>query len=393
MNCRKFLGDQLFDGSKFLGSGKVVITDETGTIQDIVKDEDAGEEISYFPGIISPGLVNAHCHLELSHMKDVIPPHSGLVDFLMAVITKRAGDEPAFIQEQIKAAEQEMFENGIVAVADIANTDDALKVKAGSKLHWYNLVEVLNFFDNTLPARWELCQALLAKHLTLPFPGVLTPHAPYTISTDGLKALNEATAGKVISIHNQESKAENELFEKGTGGFLKLFSNVGFATSPFAVSGRSSLQTYLPFFTNGQTIMLVHNTFISEQDILFAKDHAEKYGLTIAYCLCPNANLYIENTLPPLDLLMKHGCTILLGTDSYSSNWQLSIAKEMQTIQQYFPSCPAETILQWATSNGADVFGWKKLGTLEKGAAPGLVMMKTDPLQKQIFAGEANRII
>ncbi|HEX6848328.1 MAG TPA: amidohydrolase family protein, partial [Chitinophagaceae bacterium] len=89
----------------------------------------------------------------------------------------------------------------------------------------------------------------------------------------------------------------------------------------------------------------------------------------------------------PIEMLMKHNCPIVLGTDSYSSNWQLSIAKEMQSLKKYFPSLSLETILQWATSNGAKALKWDDgLGNFEIGKQPGIVII--DPsfgTSKRIF--------
>jgi len=204
---------------------------------------------------------------------------------------------------------------------------------------------------------------------------VLTPHAPYTVSDATFKELNERTAGKIISVHSSETRAEDELFQKGTGTFLNLFQLFGYNASPFLVSGKSSLQTWLPYFTKGQTILLVHNTFMSEADILFAKQHAEHYNLKLVYCLCPNANLYIENTLPPVDLFIKHDCHIVLGTDSYSSNWQLNIMSEARTLKEHFPHLELQTLLRWATSNAAAVWGFENVGAFKKGMKPGVVLL------------------
>ena len=70
MNYRKFKADYLFTGQKFLDNSSVLITDEKGKILDIVDESDAGQDVEVFNGIISPGFINAHCHLELSHLKD-----------------------------------------------------------------------------------------------------------------------------------------------------------------------------------------------------------------------------------------------------------------------------------------------------------------------------------
>jgi cytosine/adenosine deaminase-related metal-dependent hydrolase len=243
-----------------------------------------------------------------------------------------------------------------------------------SSLHWHNLVEVLNFLDATLPERLHHNEQVLEAHLTAALQSsVLTPHAPYSVSPATFQVLNHATAGKTISVHNQETPAEDELFYKGGGDFCQLYNLTG--TPPPAPTHRSSLQTWLPFFTKEQTILLVHNTFTKKEDIVFAHEHAAKHGLKLVFCLCPNANKYIEETLPPLELFTQTGCTLTLGTDSYSSNWQLSIAAEIKLLADHFSQVPLETLLQAATLNGADAFGWSHLGRLEKGKRPGLALL------------------
>ncbi|HMG68349.1 MAG TPA: hypothetical protein VK588_11715, partial [Chitinophagaceae bacterium] len=146
MAYKKFQADQLFTGYELLGPGYVLTTGEDGTIEDIIPGNDAGENIEKFEGLLSPGFVNCHCHLELSHLKDVIGPHTGLIEFLCSVVTKRNFD-PKIIQEQIVRAEREMYENGIVAVGDIGNSADTAEVKSRSKIYWQNFVEVLSFTD------------------------------------------------------------------------------------------------------------------------------------------------------------------------------------------------------------------------------------------------------
>lgn len=377
----KFRADQLFDGHRFLGNEKVLIAKDDGTIKDIVPLTEAGDDIQHLEGILTPGLINAHCHLELSHLKDVIPPHTGLIDFLCSVVTKR-GFAREIIDAAIVKAEKEMYDNGIVAVGDIGNTADTAAVKSKSRIRWQNFVEVLSFTDEKAVENFNHYKSVAGeleaklqtsniKHRTS-----LVPHAPYSISPKTFQLINEATKGQVISIHNQEHPAEDELYKTGGGDYLKLFSIFGIDKSPFPVTGQSSIRSVLPHFNNGQTIFLIHNSYMPEEDVIWANDYAAVNGLKLVYCLCINANLYIENRVPPIDMLMKHNCHIILGTDSYSSNWQLSIAKEIAAIQQYFPHIPLETVLQWATYNGSRALGWgDELGSLSKGKIAGLTCM------------------
>ena len=381
MAFRKFRANQLFDGYTLSKDDRVLVTNPDGTIEVIVAAVEAGEDIELLDGILTPGFINAHCHLELSHLKNVIPPHTGLVEFLCSVVTKR-GFAAELVQAEIEKAEKEMYNNGIAAVGDICNTADAVSVKSSSKMRWQSFIEVLSFTDAKSVENMAHYQAVLDTHLqTLRSPNrsVLTPHAPYSISPKTFALINEATPGKIISIHNQEHPAEDELYKTGGGDYLKLFKIFGVESSPFPVTGKSSIRSYLPHFKNGQTIFLIHNTYMPEEDIFFANQYAAKNALTLVYCFCPNANLYIENKLPAVEKFIADDCTIVLGTDSYSSNWQLSIAKEIQAMQQHFPSLPLETILQWATSSGAKALQWEnELGSFKKGMKPGITLLSND---------------
>jgi cytosine/adenosine deaminase-related metal-dependent hydrolase len=392
MAYRKFRAGRLFDGDRFR-DGEVLITHDNGKIEAIVPENEAGADIEQVDGILCPGLVNAHCHLELSHLKNVIPPHTGLIDFLCSVVTKR-GFAREIIDQEIINAEKEMAGNGIVAVGDIGNTADTAAVKSHSSIRWQNFVEVLGFTDEKAMENFthyqqvarDMQEALASS--PIPHRSSLVPHAPYSISPVTFRMINEATAGQIISIHNQEHPAEDELYKTGGGEYLRFFKIFGMDKSPFPVTGKSSIRSVLPYFTNGQTIFLIHNTFMPEEDIVWANEYAATHGLKLVYGLCINANLYIENKVPPIDLLIKHQCRIVLGTDSYSSNWQLSIASEIGSIRKHFPHIGQEKILQWATCNGADALGWgDDLGRFRPGTSPGLVQMNTnfDKSAKLIF--------
>jgi cytosine/adenosine deaminase-related metal-dependent hydrolase len=396
MSYQKFQADQLFDGYELLKNDHVLITDEEGTIEDIVSEQNGGDDIQRFQGILSPAFVNCHCHLELSHLKNVIPPHTGLVEFLCSVVTKRetAGVETPeeFATRKMQAiidGENEMYNNGIVAVGDIGNTADTAEVKAKSKIRWQNFVEVLGFTDEKAEENIDFYKQVAqtlelklrtsnTKHRTS-----LVPHAPYSISPKTFELINQLTNKQIISIHNQEHPAEDELYKTGGGDYLRLFKIFGVDKSPFPVTGKSSIRSYLPHFNNGQTIFLIHNTYMPEEDIVFANEYASENGLTLVYCFCPNANLYIENKLPQIDLFVRHNCRLVLGTDSYSSNWQLSIAKEIGaimhgTVQNHGADqlIGFDQVLQWATINGAKALQWDdKLGSFEKGKKPGVIVI------------------
>ena len=354
-----------------------------GSVDAIVPDNEAGDDVQPLNGILSPGFINAHCHIELSHMKAVIPEHTGLVEFVKQIIYKRENPFSENLSEDyfeklldikhkaMSRAVDELYNSGTIAVGDICNTADSVELKKDSPLYWHNFVEVSGFVDAVAAKRLATAEDILLSFIKAsPKEGnSLSPHAPYSVSAALFKLLNEKTTGQLISIHNQETLAENELYINKTGAFLGLYEGLGINIDHFLPTGKTSIKSWLPYFNNDQQIISVHNTFTSADDIAHNAS-------PISYCVCINANLYIENCLPPLDMLLDNGCHIVLGTDSYASNWQLNIFEEIKSIQQHFPHIGLEKILKWATSNGARALGIDDFfGSFEKGKKPGLVLI------------------
>ncbi|CAN5748407.1 amidohydrolase family protein [soil metagenome] len=383
---RKFTADHIFSGFNFLPDNKVLITDELGSIIHIADRRDAGDGIENFAGILCPGFINAHCHLELSYLKNTIPEKTGLVDFVQQVMQKRwvSAHNKLKAEEEKEAlmitAVNEMYNTGIVAVGDICNTTDSLSVKLNSTINWHNFIEASGFVDNVAEKRLEdvakVYDAFVKNGLIA--STTFSPHAPYSVSKKLFEFLNNLTAKQLITIHNQETAAEDELYLYKSGDFLSLYKNFGIDNTGFSPTGLSSLQSWLPYFTKSQSIISVHNTFISGDDIAFAQDHAIQCGSNLFFCLCVNANMYIENKMPPIQLLMDYGAQIVVGTDSYASNWQLNILEEIKTIQSKTNNTISlEESLKWATSNGAKALQMDHLlGSFEKGKLPGIVLIE-----------------
>ena len=373
----KFQADHLFTGYQLLDHSHILVTDEGGTVVDIITEE-AGNEVQQFRGILMPGHINCHCHLELSHMRNCIPSGQGLTHFISSVMGFPEADQVEK-ERSMALADKEMYENGIVATGDICNRRHSIPQKAKSKIQWYNFLELTNLDDAKAEERVAFYNNM-ANEFKAVLPAtsyaVLSPHAIYSVSPLTFSLINKHTKNKTITIHNQECADEDELLTHGSGRFLRFYESIGRKSMPLPVSGKSSIQTWLPYFNNGQTIILVHNTYTSEEDIVFANAHAVRNGLQLLYCLCPNANLYIERRLPPIDLFIKHNCNIVLGTDSYGSNRQLSITSEMAAIHKHFPDIHVAALLKWATLNGAKALHRENdLGSFEKGKKPGVVWL------------------
>jgi cytosine/adenosine deaminase-related metal-dependent hydrolase len=376
---QKYQATQIFTGTELLEDQLVLITTKDGAIEAIVGIEDAGDDIQSFDGIITPGFVNAHCHLELSHMKDMIPAQTGLQEFVKQIVSLRKVEEHV-IQESIEKAEAEMLANGIVAVGDISNTLDTLAQKAKHHLAYYTFVELYDLdptrANDKIAAGLEIQKTFEENCIR----ASLVPHAPYSVTNSLWKLLSEHFGSHTISMHNQETPDENDFFKTKTGSFLGMYERTKVSLDFFEPTGLSSLQSVLPIFKNANTSILVHNSFTSAKDISAVK----KQMPNTFWCLCPNANMYIEQTMPPIELLRASGVNIIVGTDSYASNWSLNILDELKTIQKHNPQIPLDEMLGWATINGARALQMDKhLGSFETGKKPGVVVIEN-------IAGENN---
>jgi len=390
MSYRMLKADYLFDGFKML-TGVVLVITSDGTIESIIDEKSAGTDPEIFSGILSPGFINCHCHLELSHLKGLIAEKQGLVNFVLSVMSQR--NQPEELKRQaMTTAETAMLAAGIVAVGDICNTADSRIQKSENNLPYYDFIELLGWMPGQAEARFESGRRLAdlfkeegqdENHLAL------TPHAPYSVSEDLWNRMIPGFKGKTITIHNQESAAENEFFSTAGGDLTRMYSRMNIVSDHFKAPGSTSLSFFLPKLKTASKILLVHNTFMNEADVLLTKS----FGEDIYLCLCPNANLYIEDRIPNIPLFVNHKASVVLGTDSLASNHQLSILEEIKTIRKAFPAIPGAELLKWATSNGATALSFdEKLGDFTTGKKPGIVLIE-NLINGEIGAGSKCRRI
>jgi cytosine/adenosine deaminase-related metal-dependent hydrolase len=393
MGYRKFKADFIFNGTALLASHNILITNEKGVVENIVDEKDAGDDIETFSGIISPGFINCHCHLELSHMKGLIEERTGLVNFVLKVVTQRHFAEEEIL-DAINTAEDEMLHNGIVAVGDICNNTLTIAQKKQQRLAYYNFIETSGWLEDVAQTRFDKSFFFYKDFLNIDSNTALVPHAPYSVSEKLWELLQPFFNNKTVTIHNQETAFEDELFLQASGDFMRMYQLMKIENSKFKASGKSSLQTYFHKLKNAANVLLVHNTFSKQQDIEYAKETAHQNHQQLWWCVCPNANLYIENTLPDVEIFTANNCDMLIGTDSLASNHSLNILEEIKTLQKNFPSVSIQQLLQWATFNGATALNMQDvLGSFEKGKKPGVVLIDKIEDNKLTEFSKASRIV
>jgi len=355
----------------------ILALNDNGTIEGIYsksQPEMAGISSTHYSGILCPGFVNTHCHLELSWAKGLIPERSGLDAFVRQLEQLKKTQTDASIQASISNAALEMEKSGIVATADISNTDHTVDFKRNSKQHFHTFIEIFGSNPAFASAIFEKAHILQKQfHTTATkHTSSIVPHATYSLSENLFRLIASLGKENVISIHHQENNDENSFFYDGSGPIALRRKAFNPDLPEWSGTGLRPMQSIGSFFDPGQKVLLVHNTISEQEDIAFIEQN-----LSHAYwCLCLNANMYIENKLPPVELLRSNSCKITLGTDSLASNHQLSIFHEIKTIHASFPKIPLQEVFQWGTLNGAEFLDLEKqLGSFEQDKQPGVVFI------------------
>ena len=167
--------------------------------------------------------------------------------------------------------------------------------------------------------------------------------------------------------------SQNQLFLEKQGAFLDFYGGFNIPLDDFTATGKTAIHYALEHMDPRCRHLFVHNTLSTPEDIAAA--HAwGKNG--IYWATCANANLYIENRLPNYQYFLDADAKMTIGTDSLTSNWQLSVLEELKTISKYQSYIPFATLLKWATLNGAEALQFDdELGSIEVGKKPGLLLL------------------
>lgn len=368
---RYLSANYVFPGNSAPIKDGVVVLDHEDSVVDVLNpDEDKvlWNNVEKHEGILCPGFVNSHCHLELSYLKGKIEQKKQLHGFIKDVVALR--DQPSLNErlKSIQEADKEMWNNGIVFVGDISNGDTTFELKNTSRLGYYTFIELFGVDPVIAETNFNR-----AKQLFNAYPQkqhvAITAHATYSVSDRLSEFINDHNVVNkgLFSLHNQETESENKLFKEGKGA-LYDFLKEGLGQN-FEPSGKNALPSFLKRYQGLRKVLLVHNTFTMEEDVQWANHYSD----AIYWAFCPNANLYIENKLPDFSLFNNHFNRCTIGTDSLASNDGLCVLEELKTISKHTNQISLSALIQMATYNGAAFFDQTdSLGSIEKGKAPGV---------------------
>lgn len=365
-----------------LKNGIVEINDN-GEIKNIIDtkgDLKESRNLEFYNGVIIPGFINTHCHLELSELKGVFNKRTGLPEFLKKMINYKNQTEGKNDLHWIEQSDHQMIQRGIVAVGDISNTDKTISIKKKSQIYYHTFVEVIGLgsnFSKNFEAKKKLFDWFLKNNLN----ASIVPHAPYSVSKELFQKIKIFSEDKdlIVSIHNQESDTERQMFIDKSGDLVNVFKSMGIILNSWKPTRKNSIESIIDFLPKKNCIIFVHNTFSNNEDVKLMTDNTKN----AYWCLCPSSNLYIENKLPDFNIFSQYPDNVTLGTDSLASNATLSILDEMKIIVKNYKNIEFEKLLKWATLNGAKALKIEnKFGSIEKGKSPGLNLISNFDFEK-----------
>ena len=359
-----------------LRNGYVEFDESDGTILEVGVCENPESE-EFYQGALVPGFVNAHCHVELSHLHKKFRKGTGMAGFIDQINELRdwAGREKK--AELVQEWMDKMWADGVSAMADISNDDSSFDVKASHSMYTRTFLEVFG-------SEPHMCEGVMADvtalHQVASAKGIdaaPTPHSCYTMSPQLLSASAAAgLEGGYLSYHSQESQEEEDLLMNGSGAMYENRVRNNMSTPP--VTGESSLKYFIDRLADAKPapyqehILLVHNVCLKQDDI----DAARKVMKNVYWAVCPLSNIFIHDALPPVPLMRKNGLDIAIGTDSLSSNDDLNMIGEIACLHRNFPEVPMNEIFTWASLNGARFLSKEDvLGSLSVGKRPGIVLV------------------
>jgi cytosine/adenosine deaminase-related metal-dependent hydrolase len=315
---------------------------------------------------------------------------------------------PENIEQGIQEGLQELRQEGVVGVVDVGNTGRALPYLRDSGLYGLFLLELINFDPEAAEKVFEEGRAFLnrlqcgdvetqkqGKSHDVPasprsrasasqhIATGLTGHAIYSCSEPLLRkiAAYAVQTNTPISLHLLESLEERALIEGGGGFFATFLRQLGYSLDAWKAPEISSLFYAERCLGTKARRLYVHLVHIREEELHYLASQPDTF-----IALCPKSNLFMGEPLPPIDRIGAVHPNITIGTDSLASNNRLSILEELRTIQLAFPLISSETLIRWATLNGARYLGLEgMLGSFTPRKQPGILAIYTSQLEPDTF--------
>jgi aminodeoxyfutalosine deaminase len=338
------------------------------------------------PGVLLPGLVNAHCHLELSYLRGKALGGGGFVPWVESVVSARGTVPEAEMEAAAEAAIADLPRHGTVAVGDVSNTLAPVPALRASGVRALVLHELLGWDPAAARPIMEGALARIAALGDHPRVTVrLAAHAPHSVSPQLLALLVER--GGPAGIHLAESPDEVAFLREGDGAWGAFLERRGLGHVAFDPPGVSPV-------AYADAAGALHPGLIAAHCVQAGSaDRALLARRGVHVVLCPRSNANLGVGVPPLPGLLEAGVNVCVGSDSLASVDSLDVLDDVAALHRAFPEVPARTLLRMATWNGARALGLEDLGAIAPGMADAMAYAPADaaPSDPETFlvSGEA----
>jgi cytosine/adenosine deaminase-related metal-dependent hydrolase len=334
------------------------VTVRAGRIAAVEPRGERTPDLDFGNAAIIPGLVNAHTHLDLSGMRDKVPPSTDFVGWLRSVIAYRRSQPSAAADIQTGLSEALRF--GTTLIGDISAAGASWDALTSAPTWGVCFREMLGLPAARVPTVWADAVAWMHDHPDTPTcrAGV-SPHAPYSVH----KALIEASARLwPVCVHLAESEAERELLDRQAGPFVPFLKDLGV----WDPDGLAPSWDWVAWkVARSPAGLLAHGNHLNAQTV--------PPGATIVYC--PRTHAAFGHPPHQFREFLDRGVRVALGTDSLASNPDLDILAEARHVYAT-ASIPGDAVLRMATLNGAAALGFgDDTGSLTVGKSADLIVV------------------
>lgn len=358
------------NGAVATSEGRIL---QVGNHKDVCRQFSSGEVYHHGKGAIMPALVNAHTHLELSPLENLIGQADGFTDWLKNVVQKRSIPSNQEIEDAMVSSIDRLKRAGTILLGDISNTGISLPFLASNHLRAVVFLEVVGLREERAKESWAGLASILSEWSESSNPLVtLAAHSPYGVSRRYLEKVNHwgRTNGNPVSIHLAESEEEVLFLKTGRGPMRDFLEAVNAFDPSFKPPGLSPVAFLAELGFLDERTLCVHLVHLSDVDIEILCQKK------VRVCICPLSNQRLNVGLAPVDKLIKAGLSIALGTDSLASNDDLNLFREMAYIEASFPKIDTHEILKMGTIHGAAALGMDKIvGSMESGKEAHLIFV------------------
>ena len=343
------------DGALVVAEGKVADVDKYNRARKGVYGEtrDLGDVA------LIPGLVNAHTHLELTHLKGQVPARDKFTDWLLDVMRLRSELSEDEILTSARAGVEEALRSGTTCIGAVSNTGICAKAFENVPMRRVIFHEIPGYTD--VSGRIANVEARLQRKANgAPARDGIAPHAPYSTCREIYEwSIKIATGLRLpLSTHVAETRTEAEFLKTGGGEFREYLLQLGVPLDGWRPPGTGPIRYLADLGFLKACVQLVHCNYVSDDDIALLQ------GCNVV--LCPRSQAYLGHTGHPFRKLRECGVTVALGTDSLASNDSLSVLDEMKFLHSR--NVEPEAILEMATVAGARALGMQEVtGSLEPG--------------------------